>query len=490
MMGNLCMYKVENCGGEFYCLLDVVTTMPPLLALRWTEQELLEKSLGTQKSYLDSLKLFYDFWIAKHGVSLDFSFHRSDYHDVEMLTHELLPFWDYLLAGKQITNVVMLPSPSARQKNLTKKKRTAAKHCQVVCNFIEFLSVTYLNTAYRDEDPYVLSRYRTEVKLRLKQVKSKFSKWQKSNKKIAAYSTLRSLTSEQYRDFIRVLTPDIKKAIPVKLRDGSVQASFKLIKENPLNPIISYEVQMRNYLLITLLVRYGLRIGESLLLRKQSFLPSRVDPSKVIMRVRNLEDDDFNDSKMEDARHYKPQIKTADSIRDVEIAAEDYKKIEIYYKFIRPCTSDHDFIFTASMKPYKPVSYSTFQSQFSKVVKAFEKQFPDHFDPQYSEAITEAITPHWLRHTWAYATLAAVYERKKSQYIESGVVNVTGLMEDAKNELRAIGGWSKKSVMPAKYAKRFVQEQASKTVMEVYRNNCWSEIETDLDKDVWDAAFS
>ncbi|MBE3897849.1 hypothetical protein HJ158_01105 [Vibrio parahaemolyticus] len=70
------------------------------------------------------------------------------------------------------------------------------------------------------------------------------------------------------------------------------------------------------------------------------------------------------------------------------------------------------------------------------------------------------------------------------------MVNVTGLMEDAKNELRAIGGWSKKSVMPAKYAKRFVQEQASKTVMEVYRNNCWSEIETDLDKDVWDAAFS
>ncbi len=86
------MYKVESCGNEFYCLLDVVTTMPPLLALRWTEQELIEKSLGTQKSYLDSLKLFYDFWFAKFGASLDFSFHRSGYQDVEMLTQELLPF--------------------------------------------------------------------------------------------------------------------------------------------------------------------------------------------------------------------------------------------------------------------------------------------------------------------------------------------------------------------------------------------------------------
>ncbi|GIU02476.1 hypothetical protein TUM4630_34190 [Shewanella algidipiscicola] len=55
------MYKVENCNGEFYCLMDVLTTMPPLLALRWLEEELMQKALGTQKSYLDSLKLFYDF---------------------------------------------------------------------------------------------------------------------------------------------------------------------------------------------------------------------------------------------------------------------------------------------------------------------------------------------------------------------------------------------------------------------------------------------
>ncbi len=483
MNGVMYMYKVENCCSEFYCLLDAVSTMPPLLALRWTEQELMEKSLGTQKSYLDSLKLFYDFWLAKYGVSLDFSFHCSDYKDVEMLSHELLPFWDYLLADKQITNVVMLPSPSSRQKNISKKKRTASKHCQIVCNFIEFLSVTYLNTAYCDEDPLALRRYRTEVKLRLRGIKSKFSKWQKSSRKVTASSTLRSLTSEQYRDFICVLTPDVKKPIPVTLPDGSVQVNFKLIKQNTLNPIISYEVQMRNYLLTTLLVRYGLRIGESLLLRKRSFLPSRVDGSKVFMRVRNLEDDEFDDSKMEDARRYKPQIKTTDSIRDVEIATEDYKKIEMYYEFLRPSTCDHDFIFASSMKPFNPVSYSTIQSQFSKVVQAFEKQFSDHFDTAYSEAITDKITPHWLRHTWAYATLAAIYKKKESRYVQSGVVNVTGLMEDAKDELRAIGGWSKKSIMPAKYAKRFVQEQANKKLMEMYRNYNSSDIETNLNKD-------
>ncbi|HDM8044637.1 TPA: site-specific integrase [Vibrio campbellii] len=465
------MYRVENCGDEFYCLLDMVTTMPPLLALRWAEQDLIEKSLGTQKSYLDSVKLFYDFWLTKHGVSLDFAFHRSDYQGVDALTDELMPFWDYLLADKKITNVVILPSPSAWQKGLNKKKRTAAKHCQVVCQFIKFLSTTYLSAAYLDDEPNTLRRRHQEIILKLKDAQKKYAKWQKSNNKVPSYATLRSLTSEQYQDFIHVLQPDVMKGVKAEQHDGSIQVRFELIKKNPLNPIISFEVQMRNYLLTTLLVRYGLRVGESLLLRERSFLRSRVDPSKVVMRVRNLDDEDFNDDKMEDARKYKPQIKTADSIRDVEVTAEDYKKITLYYQFIRSHDCDHDFIFASSLKPYKPVSYATIHSQFLEVVRSFREQFPDHFDQQYAESIRDKITPHWLRHTWAYATLTAIYDKKKKEYIQSGVVNLKGLMEDAKDQLRAIGGWSDKSSMPGKYAKRFVQEEANRTLMEVYRNH-------------------
>ncbi|HCG5274991.1 TPA: site-specific integrase [Vibrio parahaemolyticus] len=483
------MYKVENCNGKFYCLLDIVTTLPPLLAFRWAEQELMEKSLATQKSYLTSLKLFYDFWLAKHGITLDYALHMSDYRDIDALTHELMPFWDYLLADKQISNVIMLPSSNSSQKEMTKKKRTAAKHCQVICNFIQFLSGLYLTTAYLDEEPHQLRRLRSEIKLRLKDAKRKFAKWKKSNKEVLAHSTLRSMTSEQFEDFFRVLTPDVMKPMPVKLPDGSVQASFILIKENLLNPIVSYDVQMRNYLLTTLLVRYGLRIGESLLLRKQSFLPLKSDPSKVIMRVRNLEDDDLSDTIMDDARHNKPQIKTVDSIRDVEITAEDHKKIQGYFEFIRPQECDHDFIFASSLKPYKPVSYTTIQTQFKQVVKAFKEHFPEHFDPQYAEFISETITPHWLRHTWAYAMLSAIYEKEKRRYIDFGVVNIKGIMEEAQDQLRVTGGWAKKSVMPAKYAKRFIQEHANQTLMEVYRNHFNSNSDTDFNKDEWDAAF-
>ncbi|EGR1599050.1 site-specific integrase [Vibrio parahaemolyticus] len=297
----------------------------------------------------------------------------------------------------------------------------------------------YLTTAYLDEDPHQLRRLRTEIKLRLKDAKRKFAKWKKSNKEVPAHSTLRSMTSEQFEDFFRVLTPDVMKPVLVKLPDGSVQASFTLINENTLNPIVSYDVQMRNYLLTTLLVRYGLRIGESLLLREQSFLPLKSDPNKVIMRVRNLEDDDLNAS---------------------------------------------------SLKPYKPVSYTTIQTQFKQVVKAFQEHFSEHFDPQYADFISEIITPHWLRHTWAYAMLSAIYEKEKRKYIDYGVVNVKGIMEEAQDQLRVMGGWAKKSVMPAKYAKRFIQEHANQTHMEVYRNHFNSNSDADFNKDEWDAAFS
>lgn len=65
--------------------------------------------------------------------------------------------------------------------------------------------------------------------------------------------TLSSLTSQQYEDFIHVLTPDVMKPSHVKLPNGSDEVSFSLINKNEFNPIVSYEVQMRNYLLTNIL---------------------------------------------------------------------------------------------------------------------------------------------------------------------------------------------------------------------------------------------
>ncbi|WP_135459320.1 site-specific integrase [Vibrio echinoideorum] len=406
------MYKVENCNDEFYCLFDLETATTPLLALRYLESELLEKALGTQKAYLESVKLFYDFWLAKFGVTLDYSFHKSEYTNVTAIADQVIAFWDYLLAGKLITNVVALPNGNIKAFN--KVKATSAKRCRDICQFIHFLSDTYLNSGYVFDDLTTLRRYRADVKVQLDELKKKFSQWLRSNKESTSYDHLRSLTPEQFQDFIQVITPN--KAKP-KL------AGFEILQVNALNPMISFEVQMRNYVLITLLVRYGLRIGESLLLRENSFLPYRLDESRFLMRIRTFQKEDLDDKTIDDARTYKPQIKTVDSVRDIDISIAHYKQIMFYYRYIRPKNCDHNFIFSSSMKPYKPIAYSTVMSEFKAYTNSFKESFPLHFDTHYAESIEGDITPHWLRHTWAYGTLCVIYEEVKREYITSGVVN-------------------------------------------------------------------
>ncbi|MBE4575823.1 hypothetical protein BOO36_18690 [Vibrio navarrensis] len=472
------MYKVENCNDEFYCLFDVETATTPLLALRYLESELLENALGTQKAYLESLKLFYDFWLAKFGVTLDYSFHQSEYTDVIAIADQVMAFWDYLLAGKLITNVVALPDGNIKAFN--KVKATSAKRCRDVCQFIRFLSNVYLNATYISGDLTTLRHHRANVKIRLDEQKKKFSQWIKSNQESASYDDLRSLTPEQFQDFIQVITPNKVKP---KL------AAFENLQVNPLNPVISFEVQMRNYVLITLLVRYGLRIGESLLLRENSFLPYRKDDSRVLMRIRTFEKENLDDKTIDDARTYKPKIKTADSVRDIDISMVHYKQIMLYYKCIRSKSCDHDFIFASSMNPYKPIAYSTVMSEFKAYTKSFSEYFPEHFDPHYAESIEGDITPHWLRHTWAYGTLCVIYENVKKQYIESGVVNLNGLMADAQDKLRVQGGWSKKSNMPSKYGKRFLQDEANRTLLKIYKNNFEQSMNDCFDEDGWDDVF-
>ncbi|HIF9143171.1 TPA: hypothetical protein ACX6PU_003796 [Photobacterium damselae] len=462
------MYKVEKCGDEFWCILDVQTTMPPLLAFRWLESKLKEKKLGTQKSYMDSVKLFYDFWLQKRGVTLDYSFYRTDYQDVEPLIVELDAFWDFLIADKQISNVATLPSSVNATEETNRKKRTAAKHCMVVCNFIKFLSSTYLTASYIDEDRNTLRRLRTETEERLNEAREKFNKFSRFSAKVTSnFDDLKSLTEEQYEDFFKVLQPDKMKPVKNK-KTGAIE--WKLVGKNPLNPIVSYEVQMRNYLLTSLLVKYGLRIGESLLLRKNSFKKSRTVENSWIMSVRNLSDDALDDSAIEDERNNKPQIKTKFSNRLIHITANDYKNLMAYYRYIRTPEAKHDFIFSASICPFKPSSYSTVMTQFKVVTESFKSHFPEHFDPEYAESITKSISPHWLRHTWAFGTMENLYVKLMDEFIEAEAVNVKGIIAEVKDELRLLGGWSEKSTMPSKYGKRFELRKANETLMRVYNS--------------------
>ncbi|MBF4427896.1 hypothetical protein, partial [Vibrio anguillarum] len=81
------------------------------------------------------------------------------------------------MADKQITNITALPSSFNATEETNRKKRTAAKHCGVVCNFIKFLNSTYISASYIDEDRNTLRRLRAETKSRLDEAREKFNKF-------------------------------------------------------------------------------------------------------------------------------------------------------------------------------------------------------------------------------------------------------------------------------------------------------------------------
>lgn len=263
------MYQVINCDNQFYCLFDAQVSVPTLLAARYLESQLLPKALKTQKSELDSLKLFYDFWFEKFGVTLDYSLYQSDFVDVQSIADELDAFWDYMLSGKQVSNVVMLPSTYGVAE-INKRKRTAAKRCIDVIRFIVFLSDTYLTLQYQNDSSKSLIRQKKVIAAQLSERRAKYHKFASTSKDPSSSEILRSLTSEQFSDLIKIFSPN--KAKP---NQGSNPTTFTVLETNPLNPIISFEIQMRNYLMTTLLVQFGLRVGEALLLHKESFLPFR-----------------------------------------------------------------------------------------------------------------------------------------------------------------------------------------------------------------------
>ncbi|MUL16272.1 site-specific integrase [Aliivibrio fischeri] len=436
------MYQVMKCKDDFYFLSDSVTMSPPLLSLRFCEAELYGKSLNYQKYELESLKAFYEFWWLKYGKTLDYTFHTSEYQDIACIIDDLDSFWEYLIAGRTLSNVLQFPlSPN----NDTKQRfNTSAARCLSVIRFIKFLIETYITSHYSSQSFKDVIHHQKVLFKNLELTRKKFQRFKNKSKSKENY--YRSLTKEQFEDFAKVFTPGISKP-------------------NKYNPFISIEIQVRNYVMMFILARYGLRISEALLLQKQSFKPFMKDPNRYLMLVRNLE----GNVEKKDTRKNKPSIKNTNSIREIEISKQHYLIImNVYYNKFRPSDSEHEFVFSSHSKPYAPLSYQAALDEFKACSISFRQHFPQHFDPQYAESISSDITPHWLRHTWAYSALGAFYQANKSKFESNGVISIKGIMEDAIDQLRILGGWSHNSRMPKNYAKLFINQTANNTLLELY----------------------
>ncbi|TNH82010.1 hypothetical protein CF140_12130 [Aeromonas sobria] len=443
------MYKVMRIDDKKACLFDSEIMQPTFLSLKLCIEQLHQRSVNYQISTLTNIMYFHEYWFAKFGCTLDYSMYKGEFSGlvITKIISELDGFWLYLGNSRiYASNVAALPLNG--QKDLFQSIQTQVLRYQTVCRFISWLIDSYITPHFITECIDDIHSHKKALHSYLNVEAKKYSKYHSNQKK--STNVYKSLTQEQLRDFASLF------ALPSRIekdRDGRVTPSIY--------------VSFRNLILVKLLVQYGLRIGEALLLRETSFKPNKAETS-FYMLVANLDDGT-------DPRKTKPLIKTKQSTRELKISPKDYYNIQSLMAQVRLRTT-HNFLFTSSIGECPPLSYKAAYKIITDASDAMKEKFPEHFDSIYAEFL-ENVHPHMLRHTWAYLKLKELYRKHEVIFINAGAANAKGIMSAAKDSLRELGGWSENSMMPSYYAKRFIAEKANEINMKMFSDSTYLALE-------------
>lgn len=253
--------------------------------------------------------------------------------------------------------------------------------------------------------------------------------WDLSKKTTRKYSKASKGKSEE-REFKSLSTSELALMV------GAARPN------SPNNPFLSSAVKTRNYLILLLMKDLGLRVGELIGLRLDDL--QMVSQGRYYFCIRKHSDN-------QDPRHSKATLKTVFSERTIAISSDLARGLEYYIVTIRKALVtreiNHPYIFVAEGSG-SPLS----DCAVGKMLDALARACSEH-------GAYLKVTPRMLRHTWATAYLEYLVEQKKMT------------LEGAKDSLRKIGGWSDKSLMPSRYAKRFIVKAANTTNMERVAND-------------------
>lgn len=428
------MYKTIRIDNYRICMFDTKTVLPTFLTLMYCVHALHYKSVNYQESELRNLKHFHNYWLDKYSKTLDYSVIDAEFsrNVFQQLIEALDGFSLYLNNSNQcVGNVTTLNIQTADSGRPNIKRLSTNAACyQSVCRFLDFLINHYFSLHYITESSSEVGSHRRDL-LHLLRARRSYYKHLLPNNASGQY---KSLTVQQFADFVTMFPVSIN---PRKDNQGRMSNS-------------AYR-QYRDHILIRLLSNYGLRIGEALLLRRPSFKTNLVGDA-YYMQVANLEDG-------RDPRKSKPSIKTDSSVRIIKIARSDYLIVHKFFEQVE-LHSVHDFLFTTSLGEYPPLSYKGALKIITDASKRMQKKFPHHFSSEFADSIS-GVYPHMLRHTWAYLQLQYLYRKHQAKFISAGASNPKGIMQSAIDDLRALGGWTHNSTMPANYAKRFIAERAN-----------------------------
>lgn len=447
------MYKVMRIDDQRACLFDSEIMQPTFLSLKLCIEQLHQKSVNYQISTLTNIMYLHEYWIAKFGCTLDYSMYKGEFSSsvITKLISELDDFWHFLSNSRVYAkNASALPPNS--HKFVIKTIKTQVLRYQTVCRFISWLIDSYITPHFISEPIHDIHSHKKALHSYLDIELRKYSKYDSYRQQNT--NIYKSLTQDQLRDFVSIFT-----------------ISSSIAKDEYGRLLPSTYVAFRNLILVQLLVKYGLRIGEALLLRDSSFKTNRAETS-FYMLVANLDDGI-------DPRKNKPFIKTKQSIREIKISQKDYYSIQSLITQVT-LRATHNYLFTSSIGECPPLSYKAAYKIISDASDVMKEKYPEHFESAYVDCLTN-VHPHMLRHTWAYFKLKELYYKHESYFIKAGATSAKGIMNAAKDSLRTLGGWSENSMMPSYYARRFIAENANEMNMALFKESTLSYLDN-IDK--------
>ena len=321
-------------------LFDTSATVPCLYPLLYSLTALRFQSFATQQSDMLALKFWYEFWYQKYSTLFCESFLSSKY-EPEIFLSEIDSFIVFLENNKKLgTNLIRLRS------NIDVNYMTITQRLRSLFKYFVYLLDEYWNVRYQDITIKELTNRRKRIDLFLlskKRIFGRFFKRSLTVKSEINYN-FKSLTNEMMVRLYKIIRPDQTASI------------------NTENPFSTKSHQLRNFLIVHLMMNYGLRVGELMLLTKRSIKKSLNSDSYSLI-ITNTDDE-------HDSRLRKPSIKNEQSYRVIKLDSMDYKFLMLYIEKIRYCNSS-DILFTSLKPPYSPLSYSSINAIFKMIELAF-----------------------------------------------------------------------------------------------------------------------
>lgn len=217
----------------------------------------------------------------------------------------------------------------------------------------------------------------------------------------------------------------------------------------PTNPFSSPAIQIRNYLLVLLMVVVGLRRGETLLLTLDSIKQDVDMETGEIKHWLDVTDTAEEDDGYVDKRATRPSIKTEASHRQIPVSEHLAELIELYISQYRTDSGKHQFLVTSHTgQPLSAESVTKMMRQYSDAMK------PDAMKAFRQRAKKKSISPHDLRHTSA----CVMY----TLFINEGD------KEKAFGRMRSFFGWSSESDMPDTYARAAIEDDVKNSVSKTF----------------------